>query len=352
MPEFKDLFISYGRRESLGFVARLHQQLKLAGYDAWFDKINIPHSEDYVDRINHGIESAHNFIYVMAPHSLCSPHCLIELEYARLLGKRVIPINHNVVFKTDKGALPEYVKQVLANFYQAHGIEDPQLETTQQLLDRSLAQVGQANWLPAKECLSDQDCTHLERWAETYENYWYRHDDLDYLHQIELPQFGDITDDLASVIVLIKQVLERHKEYVHQHSLFLHHALIWKNHQYLGHYLLISDEQTKAKNWLLIDFVEGEQAPCTPNTLVCDFICASRKNSENRMTDCFICYDRHDSSITHTISTRLSRHAITTWRHDQDIQKGKRYQQVIKEGIESANTILFFLSPHSIKSEY
>ena len=37
---FKDLFISYGRRESLNFVARLHQKLKLAGYDAWFDKVN------------------------------------------------------------------------------------------------------------------------------------------------------------------------------------------------------------------------------------------------------------------------------------------------------------------------
>ncbi len=27
--EFKNVFISYGRRESLGFAARLHQQLKL-----------------------------------------------------------------------------------------------------------------------------------------------------------------------------------------------------------------------------------------------------------------------------------------------------------------------------------
>ena len=29
----KDLFISYGRRESLGLIGRLHQQLKLAGYE-------------------------------------------------------------------------------------------------------------------------------------------------------------------------------------------------------------------------------------------------------------------------------------------------------------------------------
>jgi hypothetical protein len=33
MFKFKDLFVSYGRRESLGLVGRVHQQLKLVGYD-------------------------------------------------------------------------------------------------------------------------------------------------------------------------------------------------------------------------------------------------------------------------------------------------------------------------------
>jgi TIR domain len=48
----KDWFISYGRCESLGFVGRLHQQLKLAGYDAWFDKVNIPDGEDYLATVD------------------------------------------------------------------------------------------------------------------------------------------------------------------------------------------------------------------------------------------------------------------------------------------------------------
>lgn len=60
--KFKYLFILYGRRESLVFVGRLHQQLKLAGYDAWFDKVNIPDGDDYVQRINHGIESAPDYL--------------------------------------------------------------------------------------------------------------------------------------------------------------------------------------------------------------------------------------------------------------------------------------------------
>ncbi|RKZ85239.1 MAG: hypothetical protein DRR19_16660 [Candidatus Parabeggiatoa sp. nov. 1] len=61
---YKQVFISYGRRESLNFVARLHRQMKLAGCEVWFDKVNIPDGDDYQQRINHGIESAHNFVRV------------------------------------------------------------------------------------------------------------------------------------------------------------------------------------------------------------------------------------------------------------------------------------------------
>lgn len=106
---FKELFISYGRRESLGFVGHLHQQFKLAGYDAWFDKVNIPDGNDYAQRINHGIESAHNLVYVMAPRCLTSPYCLMELKYTRLLSKRVISINHRVIFNTASRVLPNAV---------------------------------------------------------------------------------------------------------------------------------------------------------------------------------------------------------------------------------------------------
>ncbi len=129
--KFKGLFISYGRCQSLSFVGRLHQQLKLAGYDGWFDKVNIPDGDDYVQRISHGIESAHNFVYVMAPRCLTSPYCLIELEYARLLGKRVIPINQMVIFETSEQELSAGDKQVLIGFYKLYKLPDQKIHTTQ-----------------------------------------------------------------------------------------------------------------------------------------------------------------------------------------------------------------------------
>ncbi len=170
MNQSKPLFISYGRRESLGFVGRLHQLLKLADYDAWFDKVNIPDGDDYQQRINHGIESADNFICVMAPRCLTSPYCLIELEYARLLGKRVIPINHKVIFNTLEKNLSDGDKQVLRGFYKLHNQPDQKIHTTQDVLNRSHTLIGRTDWLAGQEKVSDEDCQRLVEWAQPYEN--------------------------------------------------------------------------------------------------------------------------------------------------------------------------------------
>ena len=214
----KDLFISYGRRESLGLVGRLHQQLKLAGYEVWFDKVNIPDSDDYAERINHGIETAHNFAYVMAPRCLTSPYCLMELEYARFLGKRVIPLNQMVIFQTASQTLSASDQAALQHFYAAHHLPAPHLQTTQEVLERSLALVGRTDWLDAKESLSTADCEQLAAWAQSYENNWHKHEDHDYLATLEFPTVGQAIDSLTSIVERLQLVLERHVAYVHQTS--------------------------------------------------------------------------------------------------------------------------------------
>ncbi len=242
--KFKTLFISYGRRESLGFVGRLHQRAKLAGIDAWFDKVNIPDGDDYQQRINHGIESAHNFVCIMAPRCLTSPFCLIELEYARLLGKRVIPVNHMVIFKTPEQALSAGDQQVMVNFYQYHNLPDQHIRTTQEVLDRSLALIGKTDWLDAKEKLSDEDITNLAQWAQQYENNWAKHEDLNYLKTFEFQMFGQSIDALGGVVERLLAVLERQTDYVHQHTDILSHALHWQTNQKATQHLLVGKERT------------------------------------------------------------------------------------------------------------
>ena len=348
----KDFFISYGRRESLGLVARLHQLLILAGYDAWFDKVNIPDGDDYSQRIDQGIESAHNFVYVMAPRCLTSPYCLIELEYARLLGKRVIPINHMVIFNTPEQELSAGDQQVLAGFYKFYNLPDQKIHSTQDVLNRSLAVVGKTDWLAGQEKVSDSDCQRLFEWAQPHENKWVKHDDLDYLKRFELPVFGEPIDVLEEVVERITAVLERHKDYVHHHTEILTHALHWEKNQKATQHLLVGKERTAAEEWLLTEFLPPKQPPCQLTSLICEFICEARKNAENLMTDIFICYDTKDRAIRDSVIQSLSRYAKTTWTHDRDIQKGYDYECAIEMGIENADNFFYFISPHAITSEY
>jgi len=117
--------------------------------------------DDYQQRINHGIESADNFVCVMAPRGITSPYCLIELEYARLLGKRIIPINQMVIFNTPEKNLSKSDKQVLIGFYKLYNQPDQNICTTQEILNRSHSLIGRTDWIDAKEELSDEDCKRL-----------------------------------------------------------------------------------------------------------------------------------------------------------------------------------------------
>ena len=350
---FKEAFISYGRRESLGFVGRLHQQLKLADYDVWFDKVNIPDGDDYVQRINHGIETAHNFIYVMASRCMTSPNCLIELEYARLLGKRVIPINHQKIGKAPAKDLLASGKQALISFYKHHNLPDQNIQTEQDVLNRSRDLIGKSDWLAGQEKLSDENCQRLADWAKQYENNWVSHDDAGYLSKVLLPVFGEAIDTFDGVVRQIKAALERQKDDVHHHTQILAQALHWQKKQKATQHLLVGKERTELEEWLLTDSSSSEQSSCQFPPLVYEFICEARKNAENRMTDVFVCYDaEHDKVIRDRMVQSLSRHVKTTWIHDRDIQKGADYGREINLGIEQADNFFYLISPHSIASDY
>jgi len=44
--------------------------------------------------IQKGIARANNFVVVLSPASMASPICQMEIEYARQLHKRIIPVLH------------------------------------------------------------------------------------------------------------------------------------------------------------------------------------------------------------------------------------------------------------------
>ncbi|MBL8161462.1 MAG: toll/interleukin-1 receptor domain-containing protein, partial [Anaerolineae bacterium] len=88
-----DVFISYSRLDK-EFVGQLREALINQAQEVWIDWESIPPSQAWWNEIQKGIARANNFVVVLSPASMASPICQMEIEYARQLKKRIIPVLH------------------------------------------------------------------------------------------------------------------------------------------------------------------------------------------------------------------------------------------------------------------
>ncbi|MCA9331097.1 SUMF1/EgtB/PvdO family nonheme iron enzyme [Candidatus Saccharibacteria bacterium] len=86
--------ISYSHLDAT-IVKKLHKRLVDAGFAIWIDEGDIWPAADWWDQIQQGMRSADNVLFMISPSSLASVVCHQELDYARSLGKRVIPVMLN-----------------------------------------------------------------------------------------------------------------------------------------------------------------------------------------------------------------------------------------------------------------
>lgn len=88
-----DVFISYSRLDR-EFVGKLREALLANEQEVWIDWEAIPPSQAWWSEIQKGIARANNFVVVLSPNSMASPICQMEIETARHLKKRIIPVLH------------------------------------------------------------------------------------------------------------------------------------------------------------------------------------------------------------------------------------------------------------------
>ena len=288
--EFDDVFISYGRRHSKAFATKLHDALIKDNYSVWFDQNDIPLGVDFQEQINEGIANAHNFVFIISPHSIRSEYCLKEIEMALSLNKRIIPLLH--VEPTDE-------------------------------LDNIHPAIAKINWIYIREEADEN--------KELFE--WKQIDDFEVSFQGLLQSIGN------------------HASYVEMHTRLLVRALNWEKNQRSGKYLLVGKDRQDAEKWLAQEFLKG-QPPCVPTDLHCEYICESKKNGENLMTEAFIAYAVENKEFRDNISKQLSRFGVTTWVHTKDIKTGQNYEKAINDGIAQADNFILFLSKESIDSDY
>jgi WD40 repeat protein len=86
-----DVFVSYSRRDS-EFVDRLAESMSDLGKEVWLDTAAIADAEVFPEAIKRAIEGSDAFLFVITPDSVHSAYCENEVEYARGLQKRIVPV--------------------------------------------------------------------------------------------------------------------------------------------------------------------------------------------------------------------------------------------------------------------
>jgi hypothetical protein len=86
-----DVFISYSRRDS-AYVERLQTALEARGKDVWLDTEGIADGEVFPEVIKRAIEQSDAFLFVITPSSVHSTYCENEVEHAREVQKRIMPV--------------------------------------------------------------------------------------------------------------------------------------------------------------------------------------------------------------------------------------------------------------------
>jgi WD40 repeat protein len=304
MTTFFDAFISYGRADSLAFGRKLYARLLEEGFKIWFDQNDIPLGVDFQNQIDDGIEKAHNFLFIIAPHSVNSPYCGKEIELAIKRNKRIIPLLH---------------------------VEQINQEIWQQRFPNGTT----------------------EEW-EAYKTQG-KHTSFQNMHpaigKINWVYFREGIDDFEKSFAGLIELFRRHADYVEQHTHFLAKALEWERHQKQTNRLLIGEEKQQAEVWLKIRF-KNEQSPCVPTDLHCEYITESIKNANNLMSQVFISYADVDRATMEKIRNSLRRESITVWTNKTDIQTGEAFEEAIKRGIEQADNVVYLVSPDSVKSYF
>ncbi|HEY9599708.1 MAG TPA: toll/interleukin-1 receptor domain-containing protein, partial [Cyanophyceae cyanobacterium] len=304
MNKFCDAFISYGRADSKAFATKLHSRLLEEGFEVWFDQNDIPLGVDFQNQIDDGIEKAHNFLFLIAPHSVNSPYCGKEVELALKRNKRIIPLLHveQITQETWQQRFPNGTPEEW-DLYKQKGLHSsfPNMHPA----------IGKINWVYFRE------------------------------------EIDDFEKSFSGLINLLRS----HKDYVEKHTQILAKALEWERHQKQTNRLLIGEERQQAEAWLKIHF-KDEQPPCIPTDLHCEYITESIKNANNLMTQVFLSYADVDRETMEKIRNSLRRESITVWTNKTDIQTGEAFEEAINRGIEQADNLVFLLSPDSIKSTY
>ncbi len=225
-----DVFISYSRLDK-EFVAKIHEALIAKGQNVWVDWEDIPPSQSWWEEIQKGIARANNIVLILSPYSMGSVVCHMEIEYARQLKKRIIPVLYTPYDR-----------------------------------DTSLAEIG-------KRLAKPEEFTTREIWGNRQAQSMYDANDGDLKH-INFFFFRP-EDDFKEKFESLFEIIHTDYAYKEQHTTYLLRASEWNRRGRDVSFLLLDTELDQAEVWL--QSAPGKEPP--PTELQLAYIQASEKRT-------------------------------------------------------------------------
>jgi formylglycine-generating enzyme required for sulfatase activity/energy-coupling factor transporter ATP-binding protein EcfA2 len=99
------LFISYKRDDRVAVLPISERLEHEFHYDIWIDAKSIPGGEDWRGEIRKGIDKASEVLLMLTPDSCASPQVKEEIDYAKSIGRKIIPLQIRKVASSDLEAL-------------------------------------------------------------------------------------------------------------------------------------------------------------------------------------------------------------------------------------------------------
>jgi hypothetical protein len=126
------LFLSYGRGEGEEFVKRLHADLTARGFDAWFDRVNMPsRSLTFHQEIRDAIAARDRLVLVVGRHAATSVYVRQEWQFAWFEAEKVV----TPILRTgDYATVPDELKLLHCEDFR----DDPEYAFHLDQLDRIL----------------------------------------------------------------------------------------------------------------------------------------------------------------------------------------------------------------------
>jgi hypothetical protein len=84
-------FISYPRKNA-EFALKLARELKSAGFDVWFDQLDIPAGARWDDEVQRALAECGIFLVILTPEAIESENVKDEIGYAIDSHKRILPV--------------------------------------------------------------------------------------------------------------------------------------------------------------------------------------------------------------------------------------------------------------------